>query len=166
MYASEHKNGQDPVNKIMDENKQQPQPNQPAQPENSDQSGGKPTGELPRHPVKDSIASLAGTDARLMYLRIKAPEKNLFEGIVESITSHNAKGSFDILPYHENFISLIDGKLIYREENKPQQTIEVGQGILEFSHNQVQVYIGMETLPVQPTGTPPAGKTINPPKGK
>jgi F-type H+-transporting ATPase subunit epsilon len=153
----------------MDEKNKQQAQTTPPQPIPS-QPEGKPTGEIPRHPVKNSIASLSGTDVKLMYLRIKAPEKNLFEGIVESITSHNAKGSFDILPYHENFISLIDGKLIYREPGKPGETIDVGQGILEFSHNQAQIYIGMEALPAQqpnPTSPPPPdGKKIDPKKGK
>lgn len=80
----------------------------------------------------------------LLHLVIIAPEKNLFEGVIESMTSKNTKGTFDILPYHENFISLIIDKVTVREKNKPPQDIPVGNAILKISNNKAEIYVGLE----------------------
>lgn len=43
------------------------------------------------------------------YLNVKifSPTQTIFEGEVLSISSVNATGKFDILPYHANFITLV-----------------------------------------------------------
>lgn len=83
-------------------------------------------------------------DDGLLHLSIRAPEKTVFEGVIESMTSKNVKGTFDILPYHENFISLIIDKVTIREKDKPPKDIAVGNAILKISKNRVEIYIGME----------------------
>lgn len=83
-------------------------------------------------------------DDGLLHVTIIAPEKTLFEGAVESMTSKNTKGTFDILPYHENFISLIIDKVTVREKGKPPQDIQVGNAILKISKNRAEIYVGLE----------------------
>jgi F-type H+-transporting ATPase subunit epsilon len=101
---------------------------------------------MANQPVKNSLTSLEAHETGLIYVNIRAPEKNVFEGVVESLTATNTDGSFDILPYHENFISLIKGNMIVREQNKPVKTIDVGNAIMKVSKNKVNVYIGMEEI--------------------
>ncbi|MDE2024993.1 MAG: hypothetical protein KGJ07_00690 [Patescibacteria group bacterium] len=93
------------------------------------------------------------TDDGMLHVTIVAPEKTLFDGPVESMTSNNTKGTFDILPYHENFISLIIDKVTVREKNKPPQEIQVGNAILKISKNQAEIFVGLEEA-LSADGTP------------
>jgi len=108
------------------------------------------------HDGSNATKTQAAEDG-LLHVIVRAPEKVVFEGPVESMTSKNKRGKFDLLPYHENFISLIEDKLTIREKGKPPQEISVGNAILKISKNQVEVYIGMEAIV---TGTP---KAVQPP---
>ncbi len=102
-------------------------------------------------------------DDGMLHASIKAPEKTLFEGPVESMTSKNKNGTFDILPYHENFISIIEDKVTIREKGKPPQEIKVGNAILKVSKNQANIFIGMEALvPSSEAIRPIDEKTGNP----
>ena len=95
------------------------------------------------------------TDDGLLHAIIRGPEKTFFDGTMESMTSKNKRGTFDILPYHENFISLIEDKVTVREKGKPPQDIAVGNNaILKVSKNQVDIYIGIDSViqsPPKPT---------------
>ena len=53
-----------------------------------------------------------------LYLSVKSPTKIHFEGQANAVSSVNDKGKFDVLAYHENFISLIQETLIIIKENK------------------------------------------------
>ena len=46
------------------------------------------------------------------YLIVKDRDKTDFEGEVESVSSYNKKGLFDILIDHAQFISIIEKKII------------------------------------------------------
>lgn len=90
-------------------------------------------------------------DDGMLHLSVIAPEKTIFEGPIESMTSKNKNGPFDILPYHENFISLIEDKITIREKGKSPQDIPVGNAILKISKNQVEVYLGLEAVAEEAT---------------
>lgn len=48
------------------------------------------------------------------YLKVKvlSPNQILFQGLALSISSKNSFGNFDILPYHANFITLVQNQPI------------------------------------------------------
>ncbi len=74
-------------------------------------------------------------------LRIIAKNKIMFEGQVQSVSSHNAVGNFDILPEHSSFVSLIDTSVGYMSESGKQEAIQIQQGLLKVINNQVTVLI-------------------------
>lgn len=43
-------------------------------------------------------------------VKIMSPTQTIFDGQVLSISSTNSTGKFDILPYHANFITLVQEK--------------------------------------------------------
>lgn len=67
----------------------------------------------------------------------------LFQGPVDTISSFNDKGPFDILPEHENFISLINKAVIIHLPGKQEKRIEVESGVLKVRENNVEVYLGI-----------------------
>jgi F0F1-type ATP synthase epsilon subunit len=76
-------------------------------------------------------------------LTVRNRDNLIFEGKVESITSYNTKGRFDVLPSHANFISLLEKYLIYRTIDGQENNIPINNGILRVSNDQVKVYLGI-----------------------
>lgn len=69
----------------------------------------------------------------------------LFEGEATGISSTNKKGLFDILPIHENFISVVLDEVVVHTRNGdkrfPNKT-----GILKVSENEVKGFLNIETV--------------------
>lgn len=77
-----------------------------------------------------------------LHVNIKNKENVIYEGDVTGVTSFNDLGLFDILPLHENFISLISTKVILHK-NKAQKEFKVDTGVLKVKDNKVNIYIGL-----------------------
>jgi len=86
-------------------------------------------------------------NTKLLFVKIESPERTLFAGSAQAITSYNKQGVFDILGYHENFITLIKNAVIIHFENKQKQTIPVEIGIMKVYENNVSILIGIKTIP-------------------
>jgi F0F1-type ATP synthase epsilon subunit len=50
--------------------------------------------------------------AQLIHVRINSPEKLIWEGEAEWVSSENDAGPFDILPLHSNFITFLEKRKI------------------------------------------------------
>lgn len=68
-------------------------------------------------------------------------EKYAFAGYVKSITSTNSEGVFDILPQHENFVTLINNKITMLDEQGKKLEFELEKALVEASNNLVRVFI-------------------------
>lgn len=79
-------------------------------------------------------------------LTIKSREGIIFSGKVESVTSYNKKGKFDILPTHANFISLIFDKITVRTSSGETKEIAIKNALLRVRQDVVEVYVGIETF--------------------
>ena len=67
----------------------------------------------------------------------------LFQGAVEAVSSFNDTGPFDILPQHQNFISLIKQAVILHLADKQEKRIELTLGVLKVSSDNVEIYLGI-----------------------
>lgn len=76
---------------------------------------------------------------------IRDPNRLLFEGLAQSVTSTNTKGVFDILPIHENFICIIKEKVTVRTKDGPKD-YPLQKGILKVEENVVHIFLGAESL--------------------
>lgn len=84
------------------------------------------------------------TRPNLIYLAIFPPnyKTNLnFAGYVKSVSSTNEKGPFDILPMHENFVTVAKGNLVAVDENSKQLNFALENAVLEVSNNIVKVFV-------------------------
>ena len=78
---------------------------------------------------------------------IKTAESTLFEGQGISLSSVNDTGPFDILPYHENFISLIQERVTITKGDGKQIVFPVtSKGIIRVGSNKATIFLGVEVV--------------------
>lgn len=70
----------------------------------------------------------------------------LFNGTAKALTTFNEKGTLDILPLHENFISMITKNITLHLEDGKTQSFTITTGILKNYHNSIQIYLGVDSL--------------------
>ena len=79
-------------------------------------------------------------------LKVVSREGVIFDGEVNSITSYNEKGIFDVLAQHANFISLISKGLTVRDTENVVKEIKFDNALLKAYKNNVEVYVGVEGM--------------------
>lgn len=85
-------------------------------------------------------------DPNVLDVEIRSPDKMLFKGDAQAISSRNEVGPFDVLPQHENFISIINGKITVWTGKHQKQEIESESAIMKAKSNVVRVFLGVESL--------------------
>jgi F0F1-type ATP synthase epsilon subunit len=81
--------------------------------------------------------------ANALHLTILSREYVVYDGLVAAVTSVNDTGNFDILPFHQNFISLIKQKLVFLPvEGEPTQ-VTLDTGIMHVNRDRVRVFLGI-----------------------
>lgn len=82
---------------------------------------------------------------RDLFLSVSVRDRSgiLYEGRAEAVSSVNDKGPFDVLPLHENFISLIKQSLTISVSKEVRREIEIPAGVLTVKENKVEVYLGI-----------------------
>lgn len=76
-------------------------------------------------------------------VHITTPEAVVFEGEVKALSSFNENGLFDILPMHENFISMIREKVVVYPLSGEKQEVEIEKGVLKVIANEVHIFLGI-----------------------
>ena len=77
-----------------------------------------------------------------IHVIIKNRENVYFDDDVTAVSSFNDVGLFDILPMHENFISLIKNKIILHNKQGVKE-LKIDQGLLKVRNNKVDIYLGI-----------------------
>lgn len=77
-------------------------------------------------------------------LVVRNKNKVLYNGSVYAVTCVNDKGVFDILPQHQNFISLIKEEVTIHLTPKDQQEIPIDNGIVRVHKDKVYVYVNFK----------------------
>lgn len=76
---------------------------------------------------------------------IRNRDKVLFNGQAAAISSVDDKGVFDILPQHENFISLIKDRVVIHPTLKENKEIQIENGILRAYKDKVYIYVNFKS---------------------
>ncbi|MBO7111320.1 MAG: ATP synthase F1 subunit epsilon [Bacteroidaceae bacterium] len=77
----------------------------------------------------------------MLKLRIIAPDRQVFEGDVESVTLPGTKGSFTVLDRHAPIISSLEkGKIVYRDANGLSD-VTVTSGFAEVKDNVLSICV-------------------------
>lgn len=80
-----------------------------------------------------------------VFVTIRNKERILFKDKAKAVSAFNDKGVFDILPEHENFISLIYEKVVIHTNMGKDEEFKMTNGILRVYKNNVYIYIGIES---------------------
>jgi F0F1-type ATP synthase epsilon subunit len=75
---------------------------------------------------------------------VRNKEKILYSGQAAAVTSINEKGIFDVLPQHENFITLIKEKVIIHPTLKENKEIQIENGIVRIYKDKVYIYVNVK----------------------
>jgi len=76
---------------------------------------------------------------------VRNREKVLYSGNAYALSSVNDRGIFDILPSHENFISLIKEKVIIHKTQKDEKEIQIENGIVRVYKDNVYIYVNFKS---------------------
>jgi len=77
----------------------------------------------------------------LLTVRINSPDKILWEGEAEWVSSENKDGVFDILPYHSNFVTIIEDKDIkVKLVHGEVVTYKYPRSVIYAHSNSVKIY--------------------------
>lgn len=70
----------------------------------------------------------------VLNVKIISPTQTIFEGEAFSVSSANSAGSFDILPYHANFITMVQKTPIVLRVKKKDAELKTELGIEMFDN--------------------------------
>ncbi|HSX19047.1 MAG TPA: hypothetical protein VLE91_02845, partial [Candidatus Saccharimonadales bacterium] len=74
---------------------------------------------------------------------VASSAKVFYQGSARSVSSKNSVGPFDILPRHENFISLVKEKITIFDLAGKKFEFPIENGLLEVSEDIVRVFVGV-----------------------
>jgi F0F1-type ATP synthase epsilon subunit len=87
---------------------------------------------------------MAAEQPAYLQVRMSKATEVLWEGLASSVSSENAQGTFDILPMHANFISLIRDKPIVVVTDKAERLEYLFPVSVMYVHeNVVKIYTDM-----------------------
>lgn len=64
-----------------------------------------------------------------------------FEGYVRSFSATNDVGMYDILPGHENFVTVVVGGAVVVDEEGKRLDFNLGRAVVEVSENVLKVFV-------------------------
>lgn len=97
----------------------------------------------------------------VLSVEVRNPDTVLFSGSAVSVSSKNSVGPFDVLPQHENFISLLNDKIVIFKDKHQKQEIPNTSAIIKAKQNKVTIFLGVETLSInQQTANTPTSSTV------
>ena len=79
----------------------------------------------------------------LVLLSVVVRKKNgiVFSGNAKSVTSYNLLGTFDILPQHTNFVSVISKKLEVVTSDNTLMKISFDRGVMRVKKDRVEIFL-------------------------
>ncbi len=81
---------------------------------------------------------------------VRDPNRVVFEGKAVAVSTKNSVGPLDILPEHENFITLVTGNITVWVDKHQKQEIKADKAIIKAEANKIIIYMGVETLYAEP----------------
>lgn len=76
-----------------------------------------------------------------IHVRILSPQQLFLDTLASSVSSKNLSGSFDILPQHANFITIVENQpIVVRIQGQKPITFKFPLAIIYSTQNQVNIY--------------------------
>lgn len=75
-----------------------------------------------------------------LFVSVNSPEKIVWEGEADAVSSENSRGVFDILPGHANFITIVEKKPILVHRQDGDRGFQFDTAILYVRSNNLTIY--------------------------
>lgn len=76
-----------------------------------------------------------------LHVRILSPQQLFLDTLASSVSSKNLSGSFDILPQHANFITVVENQpIVVRLAGQKPITFKFPLAIIYTTENKVNIY--------------------------
>lgn len=76
-----------------------------------------------------------------LHVRIISPQQLLLDTQAESVSSKNSQGTFDILPQHANFITMVEkAPIVVRVKGQKDQKFDFPMAIILTTDNKVDIF--------------------------
>ena len=82
--------------------------------------------------------------SKLIPLTIHDRTGVVFSGEVRGISAYNARGLFDVLPLHSNFISVLRKKLVLHKSDGSKEEIHLDSGVIRILLSKAVVFVGVK----------------------
>lgn len=77
-----------------------------------------------------------------LQVRILSSREDVFSGEAIAVSSVNTKGTFDILPGHAKFVTVVEGKpIVLRLANGSKQEFSFSLAIIRVKEDKVDIFI-------------------------
>lgn len=77
-----------------------------------------------------------------MKVLVYSPYKTYYQGVAFSLTAESATGTFDILPQHHSFISLlVPCEVVIRTVTSDERKIRISGGIIHVKADEVVIFL-------------------------
>lgn len=88
------------------------------------------------------MATRTGTDVRnILQVKISSPDEIIWDAPAKAVSSTNAKGSFDVLPGHANFITIVvNGDVVITDLEDKDHQFHFDRCAFYTYHNKVTIY--------------------------
>lgn len=97
---------------------------------------------MPEEASKTKIKPDYGiTFGQNMHVKVYAPFKVYYDELADSISAINDTGSFDILPKHHNFMTLINQCDLIIRNGEKEEKITIQKGIMHVKADEVIVFL-------------------------
>lgn len=81
------------------------------------------------------------TEGKDMHVKVYAPFRVYYDDLADSISAANDTGSFDILPKHHNFMTLLSACDIIVRNGDKEEKIAIQKGIMHVKADEVIVFL-------------------------
>ena len=80
-------------------------------------------------------------DPNMLHVKVWSPFKAFYDGTANSISGVNGTGTFDILPKHHNFITILNACDLQLSTKDGTLKIRIAGGVMHVRQNTVTVFL-------------------------
>ena len=91
--------------------------------------------------VQESRPATSKGQTRTMHIKVYSPFQTYFDDEAESISAVNETGEFDILPKHQNFLTLLSAGDITIRTPREKRSIKISRGLMHVKADKVTVFL-------------------------
>jgi len=80
-------------------------------------------------------------DAPKLQVKIFSPRETYYDGDADALSGANDTGSFDVLPLHHNFMTLLKAGEVSVVRGEKKQSYKIEKGLLHVKDNVATVFL-------------------------